>query len=432
VDKSGSSRLHRQPAPYISDIGNLVNHPYSELRTVYYRTGGVGGVARKEVFAAGNFPISEKSWSEPNTNRLSFSGNTGGNALAGYLSYEAGHAFETRWSNLPVPTEGYVYRFFEMPCWYEVDHYACNGAIVYTDKCSSADLAILSQIITDSRSVTEKKVIAPTQPGILESLGELKEEDYIECINRILDDIRAGRYYELNFTQRFRCLSNKDPRLLFVSLLNRLTAERAFFADFGDEVICSCSPELFLQKRGERIWTAPIKGSFYRTPDPETLEKLYAEHIMVVDLARNDFGRVSNKAWVSVKDLKSINSFGGISHIESLVVGKTSKSWLELLPALLPAASITGAPKVEVVQAITEYEISPRGLYTGNCGWVWPNGDVDFNVAIRTFNARKTADQWRYVLGAGGAIVADSIPAEEYGECFKKAEPLVAELLNCE
>jgi len=431
VDKSGSSRLHRLPAPYISDVGNLINHHYSHLQTVYYRTGGPGGVEKKDIFAAGNFPVIQKTWSEPSDIPM-LSGNTEGSALAGYISYEAGYASEERWLKLPVPTTGYAYRFFEITCWYEIDHQSETATIVHLQDCSSEDLEVLSAIVKSSESPSTHNESAKLGSGTLEALGELKESEYVDRINQILEDICAGRYYELNFTQRFRCESRKNPRTLFVALLKRLSAERAFFGDFGDEIVCSCSPELFLQKRGQLIWTAPIKGSFYSIPDPQTLEKLYAEHTMVVDLARNDLGRISDQAWVFVSELNTVRKFGEISHLESTILGRTSQNWLDLLPAVLPAASITGAPKVEVVQAIAEYENSPRGLYTGNCGWIWPNGDVDLNVAIRTFMARRSPDKWQYELGAGGAIVADSIPAEEYRECLRKAEPLIAELLTCE
>lgn len=359
--------------------------------------------------------------------------------LAGYLAYEFGFQYEPEpWAGLPVEDGQCMFRFMELPCWYEADHDK-QSAVVCVAAGTSRDTAEnFTRLVCDAAAIGargrggDNAVVREPErfsDDAVAAFGEFTREEYVHAVGQILEDIRAGRYYELNFTQRFEAASIVHPAMLFCRLMDRLKPAYGFYGRFDGEHIVSASPELFLHKKGAVIQTCPIKGSFSQSPGESESDrvKLEAEHIMVVDLARNDLGRISDQVWVSVAELLKEKQFGAISHLESRIVGKTSAGLDRVLAATAPAASITGMPKVMAVQSIAQYERSARGFYTGNCGMVWPDGDFQFNVAIRTLRAVRdgAAGKWRYVMGAGGAVVADSDPVEEYRECLAKVRPLL-------
>lgn len=435
--------IQKRPAPYVENVMAFLEHGRPVKHTIFYRSGDASlALPAKDVFAAGDFVEAGFPWAAIKSEtgyalalekfrQLS----SPDYALAGYTSYEFGYGFEQRWHALPRPGRGHVWRFLQVPCWYEADHQSKTGTVYATAACPADAIESLMTIISNCIEKpgqwgnTEVSTIPLEQ---IADFGELPFCEYSERVQRILSDIYSGRYYELNFTQRFHVQTNRAPLGVYQDLFTRYAPRRGFYCDFGDEIIGSCSPELFLKKQGRQIFSRPIKGSL--TPDTprSEQEKLYAEHIMVVDLARNDIGRVSNSGWVQVPELASLNRFASLGHMESLVAGESSLPLADILPHTYPAASITGAPKVEVVRAIAEYESSCRGLYTGSCGWVWPDGNFDFNVAIRTLQAEKSGMSWNYRLAAGGAIVADSSPRREYEECLQKVQPLLSELLSSE
>lgn len=352
-------------------------------------------------------------------------------AVAGYFGYELGYHFEpARWGELPLEEGQRMFQFVEMEHWYEVDHEGGTAKIcAVADACSSSLQRFVNYIYESSGTsaphlaVRNPKAITDEQ---LAKFGEFSQEEYVEAVEHILSDISAGRYYELNFTQRFSVQSSLHPADAFIELYQRLDPSFAFYANFNNQYIASLSPELFLHQQDGLIQTCPIKGSFRGIPGSVERAKLIAEHIMVVDLARNDIGRISDQAWVHVEEQGIEKTFGEITHLESRISGRTSRALPGVLAATSPAASITGMPKVIAVQSIAQYERSPRGLYTGNCGVLWPNGDFQLNVAIRTLEA-ESADYntWTYALGAGGAITADSDPELEYAECLAKARPFL-------
>jgi para-aminobenzoate synthetase component 1 len=364
---------------------------------------------------------------------------------AGYYSYEFGHQFEPhRWATLPITSGQAMFRFLELPCWYQADHATQTAQIHSAPGTDSATLHAFAVFLREAfEQVSSPQPHTPSRhlsDDQIAALGELTAGEYTRAIDSILEDIRSGRYYEINFTQRFHKLSLVPPAQLFPRLVAALQPAYAFYAQFPDETIVSASPELFLHKHGTHIQTCPIKGSYRQPPAPAEFEKLHAEHTMVVDLARNDLGRISDAAWVSVAEQAVARRYGQITHLESRITGHTTHTSAEILAATLPAASITGNPKVITVQSIGEYERTPRGIYTGNCGIQWPNGDFQLNVAIRTLQARQAPRQavatrcaaeppaWQYTLGAGGAITADSSPRDEYQECLAKVRPLIEQL----
>lgn len=194
-----------------------------------------------------------------------------------------------------------------------------------------------------------------------------------------------------------------------------------FVGDAGGGVV-SLSPELFLERRGERLLTRPMKGTAPRAQPPEVLRdsvKDRAENLMIVDLLRNDLGRVAENGSVSVDELFAIEDYPTVWQMVSAVSATVrDKSFADILGALFPCGSITGAPKIRAMQIAAELESGPRGLYTGALGWLAPDGDFRLNVAIRTL---ELAADGRGRLGIGSAVVADSLAAAEWRECLLKA-----------
>jgi para-aminobenzoate synthetase component 1 len=193
--------------------------------------------------------------------------------------------------------------------------------------------------------------------------------------------------------------------------------------------IVSCSPELLVKKAGDEISTRPIAGTRSRGKDDQEdqqladelihNEKERAEHVMLVDLERNDLGRVSEYGTVHVDEFMVIEKYSHVMHIVSNVKGKLArnKDFVDIVDAVFPGGTITGAPKVRTMEIIEELEPVRRGIYTGSIGWIGFNGDMELNIAIRTMIIQ---DGQAYVQ-AGAGVVIDSNPKHEYKESLKKA-----------
>jgi para-aminobenzoate synthetase component I len=204
------------------------------------------------------------------------------------------------------------------------------------------------------------------------------------------------------------------------------------YLNFGEFQIVSCSPELLVAKRDQEVWTRPIAGTRSRGKTIEEDQKLMdelrsnekeqAEHIMLVDLERNDLGRVCEYGTVEVDELLVIEKYSHVMHLVSNVRGELQKDKdsFDLLKAVFPGGTITGAPKIRTMEIIEELEPTKRGIYTGSVGWISYTGDMELNITIRTMI---TKDQQAFVQ-AGAGIVIDSNPKHEYLESLKKAQAL--------
>ncbi len=244
-----------------------------------------------------------------------------------------------------------------------------------------------------------------------------------ECVERIA----AGEIFQANLCLRLETAWDGDVADLYARAASALRpAYGACFATpWGG--IASLSPELFLRRRGREVATGPIKGTLPRSADPEALRasaKDRAEHVMIVDLMRNDLGRVCEYGSVVAPEAPEAQAHPGVWHLVSEVRGRLREDAGDgaLLRATFPPGSVTGAPKVQAMHVISELEATGREAYTGAIGFASPLAGLELNVAIRTFEARDGA-LW---LGAGGGIVADSDPQAELEECLVKARPLVA------
>jgi para-aminobenzoate synthetase/4-amino-4-deoxychorismate lyase len=257
-------------------------------------------------------------------------------------------------------------------------------------------------------------------------------ETYNSAIEQIKDHIAAGRTYQVNYTLRLEADFSGSPWDFFLQLAQRQNNHAAYI-DTGRHVICSASPELFFQLDGNTILCRPMKGTIRRGRTTEEdqersewlrhSEKNRAENVMIVDMVRNDLGRIAKTGSVHVPRLFETERYPSLWQMTSTVTAETNCSLAEILAALFPSASITGAPKVSTMKIITELENTPRRIYTGSIGSIAPQRKANFNVAIRTALIDRGSGRAEY--GVGGGIVWDSTSADEYAEALLKANVLV-------
>ncbi len=239
--------------------------------------------------------------------------------------------------------------------------------------------------------------------------------------------IHAGDLFQANVCMRLQARLQGDPLDLFAAGVRALSPDRAAYVGGPGATVASLSPELFLERRGSHVRTAPIKGTRPASDDPAWLEssaKDRAENTMIVDLMRNDLGRVCRPGSVEVTALAQARPHAGVWHLVSEVTGqlRPGAGDGDLLRACFPPGSVTGAPKIAAQNAIAEVESSGREAYTGAIGFASPVAGLELSVAIRTFEF-SGEHVW---LGVGGGVVADSEPAAEARECAVKAKPLLA------
>ena len=241
------------------------------------------------------------------------------------------------------------------------------------------------------------------------------------------EHIWAGDIFQANICSRFDSTLDGDPLDVFCAGVDALAPAHAAYLDTGDRQVASLSPELFLRRSGREVVTRPIKGTAPAAQDPDVLErsaKDRAENVMIVDLMRNDVGRVAETGTVRVTALAEAEPGAGVRHLVSEVRGTLTPDATDadLLRATFPPGSVTGAPKVRAMEVIHELEATGREVYTGAIGYVSPVAGLETSVVIRTFEF-SGRDCW---IGVGGGIVADSDPDRELAEVFTKIDPLLA------
>ncbi len=255
--------------------------------------------------------------------------------------------------------------------------------------------------------------------------SNVAREAFEAGVRDVIGLIEAGECYQVNLTRRLSCPLPADPIGLFAGLLRENPAPHAALIRLGPWGVVSASPERFLYRQGDYVETRPIKGTAVDAQVLGASAKDRAENVMIVDLARNDLGRVCEYGSVRVPSLCTVERHPGLHHLVSTVVGRLRPEvgTSGLLRATFPPASITGAPKPRVLQAIEDLEASRRGVYCGAIGWIDADaGSLDLNVAIRTFVLTGEGTQ----LGVGAGIVADSNPTAEWEETELKAARLLA------
>ena len=270
---------------------------------------------------------------------------------------------------------------------------------------------------------------AETIPAPFDWKPSIDETSYAEAIDAIRTAIGRGETYQANFTMRLRTAFDGDPWALFAHLLRTQPVRHAAYVDLGSQVLCSASPELFFQLAGDSIRCRPMKGTSRRGRDTAEDRQLSlalrdspkerAENLMIVDMIRNDLGRIARPGSVLVPSLFDLERYDSLWQLTSTVEARTGAGLTEILTALFPCASITGAPKVSTMEILAGLEGSPRGIYTGAIGYAGPTRRAEFNVAIRTVHVDRSVGEAEY--GTGGGIVWDSRAEREYAECGTKA-----------
>lgn len=285
------------------------------------------------------------------------------------------------------------------------------------------------------RFLNESIIVVENSNETSEVFSNFKRETYIEKVHQIQELIRNGDTYQVNLTQQ---LSADLPKTLTAELIyknlrkNNPTPFSAFLRRENDIVI-STSPERFFEVKNRRISVSPIKGTRPRginNLQDETLrnellisEKDHAENVMIVDLMRNDLGKICEFTSINVDKLCNLEVHPSLFHLVSTVSGNLRENikFSEIIRALFPCGSITGCPKIRTMQIIDELETLPRGLSMGAIGYSTFNGDIDLSVAIRTMAIRDN----KATFNVGGGIVIDSIPEIEYEESLTKAKALL-------
>ncbi len=262
--------------------------------------------------------------------------------------------------------------------------------------------------------------------------GGISQAAYHAAIGRIKDYIAAGHTYQVNYTFPLHADFSGDAWALFAQLSHAQQATYTAYVDIGRHAICSASPELFFTLEDGAFCAKPMKGTAVRgrtlAEDEANMawlrhsEKNRAENVMIVDMIRNDVGRVADVGSVAVPRLFEVERYPTVLQMTSTVTACTRASFSTVMAAMFPCASITGAPKHRTMQIIRELEVEPRGVYTGAIGVLTPDNRAQFNVAIRTVVVDR--QQGRAVYGVGGGIVWDSQAAEEWAECEVKSRVL--------
>lgn len=331
-------------------------------------------------------------------------GTAAGHHAAGFFAYELGYVFEPKIRNLlpegrNVPLLWFgLYKAPREMTEPEVDHWLAthtrSGSYQFTSVTCAWDQA-----------------------------------EYEKRFSAVQDKIRAGDIYQLNLTFKARFRLEGSPLTFYRDMRQRQRVAYAGIVDTGEVTVLSASPELFIEKRGSVVSTRPMKGTAPRAGTPEadaearrvlsTDIKQRAENLMIVDLMRNDLGRIAEMGSVSVTDLFTVETYRTLHQMTSGVRATLKKGvgLSDLVRAIFPPGSVIGAPKIRAMELIRDYETEPRGVYCGAIGTISPDGAALFNVVIRTPVIFRDG---RGEMGIGSGVVYDSVGAKEYAECLLK------------
>lgn len=261
-------------------------------------------------------------------------------------------------------------------------------------------------------------------------------EEYSRKVLKIKEYIREGHVFQTVLSQRWTVETKQEGFALYKELRELNPSPYLYYFNFGDFEVIGSSPEMIVKKQDDRVYTCPIAGTRKRGCNDEEDEKLKeelladekerAEHVMLVDLARNDMGKIAKFGTVKVTEFMEVRKFSHVMHIVSTVEGRKNKEShpIDLAASFLPAGTLSGAPKIRAMEIIDELETNRRGLYGGATGYIDFGGDMDFCITIRTMIKKGSL----VYLQAGAGIVADSVPEREYEECCNKVMALAKTL----
>ena len=339
----------------------------------------------------------------------------------GFLGYELRHEFERLSKGNPAIGQWPEAQFFEPEVVGTLDR--AGNLTVYADEPED----VLALVLASEKSRKAGNTTLDFQP--VET-----RESYLEAVRKLQEHIQRGDIYEVNYCTAFKAeYESLDSAQLFRQMTQATKAPFSAFVKMDQlELLCT-SPERYILKKGDQLWSQPIKGTNRRLAENNHVqerllvadEKERAENVMIVDLVRNDLSRVAAKGTVQVEELFGVYPFKNVNQMISTVTCKTraeTSNW-EIIKATFPMGSMTGAPKISAMELAECYEKTERGIYSGALGYIMPNGDFDFNVVIRSIAL--DAKQGVASAHVGGAITLLSIPEREYEECLLKAESLL-------
>jgi len=330
--------------------------------------------------------------------------------LAGYFSYEMGYYFEKSSLKISRPLGFPLINLRVFKKIFEFDHRTGKSSPVppglFTNGQQGGDFSI------------DRLKFSFTKPEFLRKVSTIKEH------------IINGDTYQTNFTGRYTFDFSGSPLAFYYGLKAKQNVSYGALCKLGDEYVISLSPELFFKRDGRTIFSRPMKGTIGRGKDlPEDSQRIFelkksakesAGNLMIVDLIRNDLGRISETGSVKVSSLFEIERYNTLFQMTSTVTSslKAGVTYFDIFKSLFPGGSVTGAPKIRTMQIIKELEDGDRGIYCGALGIIFPGKKAVFNLPIRTISIKAGKGQ----MGVGGGITLDSDPLEEYEECLLKAK----------
>lgn len=271
----------------------------------------------------------------------------------------------------------------------------------------------------------------------IEFQARTSKADYIKNVNKLKSSIQRGDVYEVNYCQEFYAENVKIdfPDDTYFKLNNISKAPFSSFLKLKDYLVFCGSPERYIQKKGNKLISQPIKGTAARNEDGiidnqnklalEKSQKERSENVMIVDLVRNDFSKIAAKGTVNVEELCKVYSFATVHQMISTIACEPTEAtnFTDIIRATFPMGSMTGAPKISAMELIEKHEDFKRGLYSGSIGYISPNGDFDFNVVIRSLIYNRKTNYLSCAVG--GAITIQSDPEAEYEECQIKVKKIM-------
>ncbi len=402
IDQAGSTV--ERDEPFLEVLRELMSE---------YRAPDVPGLPRFAGGAVGYFGYDAAGWFEPAVARRRASQGAGPEVPAAFMVFDSVLAFDHAQHRILIIANARVTPGADLQALYR---FAC-ARIDFLERELGGEL---------SHS-------APAAPRPIRFESNTTRERFIQIVEEAKERIAAGDIFQVVLSQRFDTTLDVDPFRVYRALRHVNPSPYMFFLRVGGTAVAGASPEMLVRVEGNRVETHPIAGTRPRGADEEedqrlaeelkANEKERAEHVMLVDLGRNDIGRVSEYGSVRVPEFMAVERYSHVMHLVSVVEGRLARGAgpLDALAACFPAGTVTGAPKVRAMQIIADLEASERGLYAGAIGYLDFSGRLDFCIAIRTV----VMENGRASVQAGAGIVADSDPQAEYDESTAKAKALL-------
>ncbi|MFH1277222.1 MAG: anthranilate synthase component I [Candidatus Eisenbacteria bacterium] len=359
----------------------------------------------------------------------------------GYLSYDGVRSFEKLPSkaktDLEIPDSHFMFArtmlvFDNLTHSVKVLTHASTGEGANLEKEYREALDRIETLIERLREPVRQLPLAPRPDGPIPYRSTFTKEKYCRQVGRIQKHIRDGNIFQAVLAQRMETVLRSDPFDVYRALRTINPSPYMYYLNFGDLKIIGSSPEVLVREMDGKIEVRPIAGTRPRGEDPAKEEKLVrelfddekerAEHVMLVDLGRNDVGRVSEYGSVVTDEFMVLEKYSHVMHIVSNVTGRLKKGLqsFDVLRACFPAGTVTGAPKIRAMEIIEELEPVRRGVYAGAVGYFGYSNRMDMCIGIRTIVVKGT----KAFIGAGAGIVADSVPEREWKETLQKADAL--------